>query len=68
MSDEWIMDPAYQMAGFEHAAGFSTIGMRRRADRSKNCIANGNTCKGFRVKGEEYCAGHLRAQKKGEAA
>lgn len=69
MSDnEWIIDPAFQMAGFEHAAGVSTIGWRRRADRSKNCIANDNTCKGFKSKGTDYCIGHLRAIAKAQEA
>lgn len=29
-------------------------------DRSKHCVGNDNTCGGFKVKGEELCAGHLR--------
>jgi hypothetical protein len=26
------------------------------------CIANGDTCQGFKAKGSDYCAGHLRSR------
>lgn len=60
MSDEWTVVPGYDMAGFEHAAGYSTVGYSPKG-RGSHCAANKNTCKAFKVKGKEYCAGHLRA-------
>lgn len=29
--------------------------------REGRCVAKDDTCKGFRAKGTEYCAGHLRS-------
>lgn len=28
------------------------------------CLANNETCQGYRVKGEDYCKGHMRAFEK----
>lgn len=58
--DEWIMDPAYQLDGFESAAGFSVVAHRPK-DRGKHCKGANNTCKAYKSKGTDYCAGHLRS-------
>lgn len=60
--DEWIPAPGYDVAGFESAAGYSTIG-QYRPNRRGRCKANKDTCKGFRTKDSEFCAGHLNAIK-----
>lgn len=57
--DEWQTDPSVQVAGFEHAAGFSTIGWSKQPKRGNLCKAKNNTCKGRRAKGTDYCQGHL---------
>jgi len=35
-------------------------------ERAGKCVANGDTCKGPKVRGKELCIGHLRAEKKGK--
>jgi hypothetical protein len=34
--------------------------------RGKHCMAQNNTCKGFKARGTNYCIGHLRALEKAE--
>ena len=65
LGPEWAVDPAYDFDGFESAAGFSTIGQRRRG-RGNHCRGNNDTCKAFKSKGTDYCAGHLRSMQKDE--
>lgn len=49
----------YDIAGFQSAAGYSTVG-QFLPDRSKRCIAKNHTCMGWRAKGTKFCIGHLR--------
>lgn len=60
MSDDFMMDPAYELGGFETAAGHSTVGLRV-PQRGKHCRGAENTCKAYRSRGTEYCVGHLRS-------
>lgn len=59
MNADWTQAPGYDMTGFESAAGSSTVGVDVPA-RAKRCIANDHTCKGWRVKASQFCAGHLK--------
>jgi hypothetical protein len=36
-------------------------GLPYRGRSKKMCMANGDTCRGFRSSGTEYCAGHQRS-------
>lgn len=39
----------------------------KRKEPSKNCQANNGTCKGFKAKGTQFCAGHLRSLEKSDS-
>jgi hypothetical protein len=63
MSDDYgwrSFAPVPELAGFESAAGHSTVGYRKK-DRGKHCKGAGNTCKGFKMAGLDYCVGHARS-------
>lgn len=53
--------PAGQQAGSMIAAGSGPY-----LGRGNKCTANGDTCKGNKVKGEKLCAGHLRSHRLNE--
>jgi hypothetical protein len=59
---EWASNDGITATGFEAAAGWSTIGYEPNA-RKNRCIAKDHTCKGFRIGGSKYCAGHDKAMR-----
>ena len=61
LGPDWTVDPAYGVTDFISAAGYSIVEQRRRNDRGKHCKGANDTCKGYKSKGTEFCAGHLRS-------
>lgn len=61
--DDFEIDTAYGLDGFEDAGGSSVVAYANRS-RKGRCAAKDDTCKGFRVKNSTLCAGHKRAATK----
>ena len=54
-------------AGFRPSVRSVTPYVNEKVEARKGrCIANGDTCKGFRAKDTKFCIGHLRSMAKAQ--
>ena len=56
--DEWIIDPGFQLEGFEPAGSYSIAPYRPRGADERRCAKAG--CMGFHTKKSKFCVGHAR--------